>query len=42
MKSISYFLWDHSAYFENRILLKPVLEAIYSLANYTAVYEETS
>ena len=39
-----YFLWDHWAhlgYFENRRLLKSVLGDVYSLANYTAVYEET-
>ena len=31
----------HSAYFENKILLKPVLVDICSLGKYITVYEET-
>ena len=44
MQIIFYFLWDHLArpgYFENRILLKPVLGAVCSLSNYRVAYEET-
>ena len=41
---IFYFLWDHwahSGYFENRILLKPLLGGICSTTNYIAAYEAT-
>ena len=41
---IFYFLWEHWAhpsYFENRILLKPALGGVCSLANYSVAYERT-
>ena len=41
---IFYFLWEHWAhpgYFENRILLKPALGGVCSLANYSVADEET-